>query len=201
MPGSGSQRAPRHSGVPVTTVAARTGQGRPKAAHVRVRPGAGVVCPAREADDVDMTQDVGRRARERAAEAHQRALEAGARAAELAGGVSSQDPETAVARSQAALERAAQLAKEGYLHAADAERAAARAHEGMATTLELRADRDGDESDALRARAAKHREDANDHLRKAALDDARLAEITERSGGRTADGTSEHGSGRRSTGS
>jgi hypothetical protein len=123
-----------------------------------------------------MTEDVGSRARRRAAEAHQRALEAGARAAELAAGDTKVDDE-AVARSRGALDRAAQLAKEGYRNAADAERAAARAHDAVADSLEQRAQRNPEEREELEARARNHRREAQGHRDAALLDEERLAAL------------------------
>lgn len=121
--------------------------------------------------------DVSFRARQRAEEARRRAAEAGARAAELAGdrtARSAVNPED----STRALERARELAKEGYRHAAAAERAAGRAHQSAATSCDLRAEtRPDDDAATLRAAASEHREHAEEHFRRALIDDAGLAAL------------------------
>jgi hypothetical protein len=98
-----------------------------------------------------MSSEVSRRAKARAKEAHE--------------------------RSQEALKRATFLAKEGYRHAVEAERGAARAHQAVADTLESRAARGADDEAALRARAARHRSDAERHGEEATVDDRRHAEL------------------------
>ena len=75
------------------------------------------------------------------------------------------------------LPTAAELAKEGYRHAAQAERAAAEAHRTVADSIDARADRSPQEADRLRAEAQQHRRQAEEHLRGAAFDEARLAEL------------------------
>lgn len=123
-----------------------------------------------------MREDVAKRARERAAEAHERAREAGARAAELAAGKNT-DPEAALARSRAAVDRAAYLAKEGYRHAADAEREAARTHQVFAEAMDRQADKDPGKSGELHAEAMKHRQSAEEHLRNAAYDESHIGKV------------------------
>lgn len=123
-----------------------------------------------------MIEDVSQRARQRAEMARERAREAGVRAAELAAR-DHIDSDAARMRSQEALDRARFLAKEGYRNAAAAERAAARAHETVAGSIDKRAERSPAESEELHAKARKHREDALEHLRGAAIDEERLAEL------------------------
>lgn len=88
------------------------------------------------------------------------------------------DPQEALARSRAAAERAAHLAREGYRHAAEAERSAAESHTAVAESLEILADRDPVHGPELRAKARRHRRSADEHLANAEIDERRLAEIS-----------------------
>lgn len=75
-----------------------------------------------------------------------------------------------------ALIRARQLAKEGYRHAAEAERAAGRAHASFADVIEGRTRGSTTDEDAGE-RVAWHRQSAEEHFRRAELDESNLAAL------------------------